>query len=198
MRGDRAVSRGRGTTLDGQRSGPRWLSRMKPRERLGAAMGKGERERDRGRKSAAGRARSAAEIGAMSREGASKRDRRPFVTTSSRDANEASCTANSRSCSDRPRTKRDAQNGCKRHTLKTTRSRRRGTPAHQRPENHRRERLRVRIQRVWKGRGPTCANLPGAAFPDFQGDAGVKLLEDNLGLRAMDLSRGRKTVNVSR
>ena len=25
MRGDRAVSRGRGTTLDGQPSGPRWL-----------------------------------------------------------------------------------------------------------------------------------------------------------------------------
>ena len=43
------------------------------------------------------------------------------------------------------------------------------------------QRLRVRIQRVWKGRkGPTYANLPGAAFPDFQSDAGVELLEDNL------------------
>ena len=41
VRGDRAVRRGRRTTLDGQPSGPRWLSRMKPRERLGAGGASG-------------------------------------------------------------------------------------------------------------------------------------------------------------
>ena len=52
---------GRRTTLDGQPSG------STPRERPGTALGKGERKRA---KSAASRARSTAEIGAMSPEGA--------------------------------------------------------------------------------------------------------------------------------
>ena len=63
----------------------------------------------------------------------------------------------------------------------------------------------VRKQRVRKGgKWPTSPNLPSAAFPDFQGGAGVKLLIDNLSaetklrLCAMDLLRERKTVNVSR
>ena len=44
--------------------------------------------------------------------------------------------------------------------------------------------------------------MPSSAPPDFQGDAGVKFLMDNLGrdkvASAMDLLRERKTVNVSR
>ena len=80
--------------------GQGWLSRMEPRGRLWAALGSGERERDRGRRSEAGRARSATEIGAMSPDGVSKRDCRPCVTTSSTDSNEASCTASCRSSSD--------------------------------------------------------------------------------------------------
>ena len=40
------------------------LSRTEPRDRLGSALGNGERERGRGRKSAAGRALPAAETGA--------------------------------------------------------------------------------------------------------------------------------------
>ena len=43
-------------------------------------------------------------------------------------------------------------------------------------------RLGIRILRVWKGRrGPASSDLPGgAAFPDFQGDAGVEEDKDNL------------------
>ena len=41
--------------------------------------------------------------------------------------------------------------------------------------------IMIQVQRVQKGRErPTSPNLPGAAFPDFQGDAGTKFLTDNL------------------
>ena len=57
--------------------GLRQLSRLERRERPGAALGKGERERDRGRRNAASRPCSTDEIGATSLEGDSKRDCNP-------------------------------------------------------------------------------------------------------------------------
>ena len=43
-----------------------------------------------------------------------------------------------------------------------------------------RQELGFRVQRVPKGRKwPASPNLPSAAFPDFQGDAGVKFLIDD-------------------
>ena len=53
--------------------GPRWLSNIDPR-RFRAALRKGEPERERGRESEAGKARSFAVIGATSPEGDSRRD----------------------------------------------------------------------------------------------------------------------------
>ena len=117
------------------------------------------------------------------------------MTTSSRDAGEASCTASCRSCSERAmshtcdmrRTRKTAESGHRRTPQRQHGQREAETPAHQRPESHRRarawgpgQRPRVRIQSFWKGRKwPTCPNLPGAAFPDFRGGAGVEFLVDH-------------------
>ena len=71
-----------GPLLTAKPVGPRWLSRIDPR-RLGAALGKEERERKRGRECEAGGARSSAEIRATSPQGDSRgrldavRDQRP-------------------------------------------------------------------------------------------------------------------------
>ena len=52
-----------GQLLTATRVGPRWLSRIDPR-RFGAALGRGDRERERGREREAGKARSSDVIGA--------------------------------------------------------------------------------------------------------------------------------------
>ena len=50
--------------------------------------------------------------------------------------------------------------------------------------------LGFRVQRVRKGRKwPTRTNLPSAAFPDFQGDTGVKFLLNNLGREKVTFAR---------
>ena len=78
-----------------------WSTRRIEPRRCGADLGRGERERERGRESDARSARSAAAMGVTSPEGSSRRDWWPHVTTSSREASDASWTASCRSCSER-------------------------------------------------------------------------------------------------
>ena len=55
------------------------------------------------------------------------------------------------------------------------------------------QRLRVRVQRVWKGRKEQARICRALRFPDFQGDAGVELLIDDLGEDNVAFERDRFT-----
>ena len=125
----RALRRTWRAALDSQANGTTLAGQNEPRDRC--SLGLGRAPAGTGRESEAGRARSAAEIGTMSPESGLRRDCVPRVTTSSKDASEASCTASCRSNSDGhgPRESQIAQNGSREtqaHSWETTRSRRTG------------------------------------------------------------------------
>ena len=136
-----------------------------------------------------------ARIGTTGSGSASRRGWTSCATAASRVAREDSCAAG--------RVKRLRTNTSAR--LREDASQKRETGGRRRRANqHRRDRAAgskqeqgFRVQRVHKGREwPASPNLLSAAFPDFQGDAGVKFLTGDLS--RMDLLRKRKTVGVAR
>ena len=148
MRGPRALRRSWRAALDSQARGTKLAEQNEPRGRLGGR----ERERDRGRESKAGRVHSGTEIGAMSPEYVCRRDCRPCVTTSSKDARGKLYRQLSKLLRPRrgPRESQIAQNGCRQtqaHRWETNRFR---GPGDSGTGETREDRVRPRPRlRVW-------------------------------------------------
>ena len=101
------------------------------------------------------------------------------------------------------RARKTPESGHKRAPQEQHRPREAETPAQQRRKTDRKEGAPGSAETKGQGpeslegpQGPTSLNLQGAAFPDFQGGAGVEFLRDNLGGDKLAFARDRFTERV--